>query len=192
MDERTLCVRMLGEFSFAWAESEPVAIRSPRLQNLLAFLLLHRTAPQSRQRIASLLWPDSTDSQARTNLRYLLHQFRHEVPGGENWIEADTSHIWWHQAFPFALDLAQFEELIALANQPQKGQDTVTYLEQAVRLYRGDLLPALYEDWVSEHREHLRTALRAAIERLIRALANSGRYREGATYAEARHPRLPA
>jgi len=119
-------------------------------------------------------------------------QFRHEVPGGENWIEADTSHIWWHPAFPFALDLAQFEELIALANQPQKGQDTVTYLEQAVRLYRGDLLPALYEDWVSEHREHLRTALRAAIERLIRALANSGRYREGATYAEARHPRLPA
>jgi hypothetical protein len=32
-------------------------------------LLLHRDAPQPRQRLAFLLWPGSTERQAHTNLR---------------------------------------------------------------------------------------------------------------------------
>ena len=46
---------------------------SARAESLLAYLLLHREAPQPRQRLAFLLWPDSSEPQARTNLRHLLH-----------------------------------------------------------------------------------------------------------------------
>ncbi len=41
-----------------------------RAESLLAFLLLHRDAPQPRQRLAFLVWPDSGEEQARTNLRH--------------------------------------------------------------------------------------------------------------------------
>jgi hypothetical protein len=42
---------------------------SARAESLLAYLLLHRDAAQPRQRLAFLLWPDSSEPQARTNLR---------------------------------------------------------------------------------------------------------------------------
>ena len=47
---------------------------------LLAYLLLHRSAPQSRQHIAFLHWPDSPESTARSNLRWLLKELRAALP----------------------------------------------------------------------------------------------------------------
>ncbi|HEY1320010.1 MAG TPA: hypothetical protein VGF32_07175, partial [Streptosporangiaceae bacterium] len=49
---------------------------SPRALALIAFLAAHAGAPQSRQLIAGLFWPDSADAQALTNLRRELHHLR--------------------------------------------------------------------------------------------------------------------
>ena len=40
---------------------------------LVAFLAAHAGVPQPRQRIAGMFWPDSTDAQALTNLRWELY-----------------------------------------------------------------------------------------------------------------------
>ena len=40
-------------------------------------------------------------------------------------------------------------------------------LRRAVELYRGDLLPSCYDDWIAPERERLRRAYAAALERLI-------------------------
>jgi DNA-binding SARP family transcriptional activator len=184
MPQQTLSVRMLGDFSLSWSESEAITIRSPRVRGLIAYLLLHQRIPQPRQRIAFLFWPDSSESQARTNLRFLLHQLRRELPEADNWVEADISHLQWKTASPFTLDVAEFEQAIATPDQAGFETEATLGLEQAVRLYRGDLLPGCFDDWVSDHRERLRMAFRTALERLTRSLANSGRYREAAAYAE--------
>src|SRR2546429_5417746 len=50
----------------------PISVTSvdmPRLQSLLAYLVLHCAAPLPRAHLAYLMWPDSTDAQALTNLR---------------------------------------------------------------------------------------------------------------------------
>jgi DNA-binding SARP family transcriptional activator len=47
-------------------------LQSERIQNVLAYLLLNRHAPISRQQLAFAFWPDITDAQARHNLRTLL------------------------------------------------------------------------------------------------------------------------
>ena len=60
--------RLLGDFALS-LDHTPVAVRSSRLQSLLAYLLLHRDAPQPRQHIAYLFWPDSSEAQAQSNLR---------------------------------------------------------------------------------------------------------------------------
>jgi two-component SAPR family response regulator len=44
----------------------------PRLQSLLAYLVVHHNAPQSRTHLASLLWPESQSTQAHSNLQTLL------------------------------------------------------------------------------------------------------------------------
>jgi DNA-binding SARP family transcriptional activator len=55
-------------------------VNTPRLQALLAFLLLHRDAPQARQHIAFQLWLDSTEAQTQSNLRNPLFSLRRALP----------------------------------------------------------------------------------------------------------------
>ena len=70
----TLRIHLLGDFLLVSGEA-PVPMPVARAQSLLAYLLLHRDAPQGRSHLAFLLWPDSTEAQAHTNLRKLLYQF---------------------------------------------------------------------------------------------------------------------
>jgi DNA-binding SARP family transcriptional activator len=67
----TLQLQLLGGFQLL-VSGEPVLIQQARLQSLLAYLLLHRNLPQARQQLAFLFWPDSTEAQARANLRKAL------------------------------------------------------------------------------------------------------------------------
>ena len=68
-----LRIRFLGEFSLVYDDRPVTGVNTPRLQSLLAYLVLHREAPQARRYLAFLFWPDSSEAQARTNLRKLFH-----------------------------------------------------------------------------------------------------------------------
>jgi DNA-binding SARP family transcriptional activator len=69
----SLSVRLFGELELQLGDVRLPRLDLARARSLLAYLLLNRDAPQSRERLAFLLWPDSTESQARTNLRHLIH-----------------------------------------------------------------------------------------------------------------------
>ena len=75
-----LKVRLLGKFALSYGGTPLTAVLPQRCQCLLASLLLHRDAPQSRQHLAFLLFPDSTESQAHTNLRHIIHALKEALP----------------------------------------------------------------------------------------------------------------
>ena len=75
-----LRIALLGEQTVVDDDGRPRS-RSSRTLALIAFLVLHAGAPQPRQRIAGLFWPDSADAQALTNLRRELHHLRHALRG---------------------------------------------------------------------------------------------------------------
>lgn len=144
----------------------------PRTFPLLAYLLLHRDRPVNRQQIAFALWPDEPESGARANLRRHLHHLRHALPPGPEglpWLLLEDAGVQWNPQAPFWLDVAEMERL---AGCP----DT---LEQAVQLYRGDLLETVYDDWVFPRREELRELYYSCLERLI------SRHRSGRDYPTA-------
>ena len=62
-----LRIRLLGEPDLRLDGLPLSPLESARAASLLAYLLLHRKAPQSRQRLASPLWPDSTEPLARAD-----------------------------------------------------------------------------------------------------------------------------
>jgi DNA-binding SARP family transcriptional activator len=76
MPRKVLCVNFLGGFSITYDDQSVVGINIARLQSLLAYLILHADTPQPRQHVAFLLWPDTSESNARNNLRQFLHQLR--------------------------------------------------------------------------------------------------------------------
>ena len=88
-------VRLLGQLELRVDGTTWPPLESARAESLLAYLLLHRDAPQSRQRLAFALWPDSTESQARTNLRHVLHTLRRRLPDAERQLEITPRTLRW-------------------------------------------------------------------------------------------------
>ena len=157
MESRTLRVALLGELSLSVGEAALPPVESGRAESLLAYLLLHRGAPQPRARIAGLLWPDSSEAQARTNLRHVLHTLRHSIPEAERCLEATARTLRWHA--PVELDVATFEDALA------RGA-----LLAAVDAYAGDLLEGSYDAWVVPERTRLKGLYIGALERLATTL----------------------
>ncbi len=78
-----LHIRLLGDFRLTLDERPINSIDVHRLQSLLAYLVLYHGVPQSRSHIAHLLWPDTTDTQALSNLRTLVHRLRLALPNAD-------------------------------------------------------------------------------------------------------------
>src|SRR5690349_12865801 len=99
-----LHMRLLGGFALEQHET-PITIASPRLQALLAYLALHHGEPQPRRRLAFLLWPDSSEAQAQTNLRTVLHRSQATLPAVSQLLHSDAQTIAWAPGHLVALDV---------------------------------------------------------------------------------------
>lgn len=73
-------VRLFGAIQIE-INGKPTALQRRKAEALLAYLLLH-PGPQSREKIAGLLWGDSLDDDARRSLRVTLTDIR-KVLGDE-------------------------------------------------------------------------------------------------------------
>src|SRR5262249_29628382 len=155
-----------GGFGLTADNAPLTTLDSPRLQALLAYLLLQRNTPHARTHLAFQLWPDTTDTQAHANLRTLLHRLRQALPDADQFLHVDAQRVQWRSDAPARLDVAEFERALAQAAAEQAGdQDTArAALRDAVEHYHGELLPALYDDWVLLERERLRQAFLAGLE----------------------------
>jgi predicted ATPase/DNA-binding SARP family transcriptional activator len=165
-----LHLRLLGDFSLIYNGQPVTTLSTMRLRSLLTYLALHRDVAQQRQHIAFLFWPETSEAQARNNLRQLLHQLRQALPAGQQLLAADTHTLHWRPAMPFSLDVAEFEQALADADEAARSDDQRALraaLERADSLYRGELLPGCYDEWILPERERLRQSYRQALEQLL-------------------------
>jgi DNA-binding SARP family transcriptional activator len=177
----TMHIRLLGDFTVDYDGTPVTTINSSRLQSLLAYLVLHREAPQPRHHVAYVLWPDSSDAQALSNLRTLLHRLRDALPDAERFLHAGTHTLQWRSDAPCTLDVLDFEGHASPTGDPKGIREA---LERAMALYRGDLLPGCYDDWIAPHRERLRQVYLEALERLILLLETQRDYQKAIDHAQ--------
>ena len=69
-------ISLFGNLRINCAGHPVTSVNTNRLQSLIAYLILHGDTEQPRERLAFELWPGSSESQARTNLRQLLHHLK--------------------------------------------------------------------------------------------------------------------
>ncbi len=183
MEGPTLRIRLFGGLDLSWGETSLPPLESARAESLLAYLLLHRDVPQPRQHLAFLLWPDSTEPQARTNLRHVLHNLRRALPDPDRFLAVTPRTLQWRADAPYWLDVAAFE---AAAERAERGdaEDTLIALQEAVALCTGDLLEGCFDEWLLEERERLHQRYLAALERLTSLCAARGDATQAITYAE--------
>ncbi len=100
-------IRLLGQFDLR-LESITVEISSRPAKTLLAYLLLTGGTHHPRERLAGLLWPGSTERNARKNLRQALWHLRKSI--GERYLIADTESIAFSSSSEYWLDTAILED----------------------------------------------------------------------------------
>jgi len=139
-----LQVSLLGEQSVIGTAGS-VRARSSRAVALVAFLAVHAGAPQTRQRIASLFWPDSSDEQALTNLRRELHHVR-TVLGEDPSLVVTARDLCWTDAPSCRVDVRDFacDRAAALAAAAAGEEEaSLARAVAAVERYRGEFLPGI-------------------------------------------------
>jgi len=165
-----LHINLLGDFRLRYDETLVTTVVQPRMQAFLAYLLIHRDFPQSRQQLAFLFWPDTPESQARTNLRQLLHHLHRALPEADQFLQIETKTVQWRPESPFSVDIADFNrhltEAVAARKEGRVASER-TELESALKNYSGELMPACYDEWILPEREGLHQAYIKALERLI-------------------------
>ena len=167
-----LQVRLLGAVEISLDGRRLRAFNSLRLQRFLALISL-RGVPQHRSRLAFELWPDSDERQARTNLRKLLHDFRHSLPDIGEFVDVDSQTVRWIPGGPSEVDVLRFQEAVAAGD-----------FELAARLYSGELLPACYDDWVLDERAKLRAEAYGALVQLTEQAAKRDDHRAAIRHAQ--------
>src|SRR5215472_15237122 len=160
--ELTVCA--LGGFSVR-AAGKPLVFRTKKSRGLLAYLALGQGQMYAREHLASLLWGDGSDEQARHSLRQALSHLRKALPGARPEIlRSDPDGV---ALNPTALDVdvAAFERLVA--------EGTPQALARAAELDRGALLEGLnfkeepWEDWLRAERERLQELAVGALKKLL-------------------------
>jgi len=178
-----LLIELLGGFRVLTDGRSAARPPSARQQQLVAFLVLHaRSAPIQRQRIAGSLWPESSDAQALTNLRRELHHLREGWPKLDALVDAGTRTLTWRGERGTVVDMVAFE---TAADRGLAGDRAA--LQEAARLYRGDLLPDCAGEWIEADRERLRQRARQVLARLVGLLEQERAFGEAIEHAQQLH-----
>src|ERR1044071_9789280 len=109
METTPMTVSLFGTLRISFAGRPVTSVNTNRLQSLIAYLVLHGDTPQPRERLAFLLWPASTESQARTNLRQLLHHLKRALPADGNWLDTTHFAVRWRQDAACSIDTVDFQ-----------------------------------------------------------------------------------
>ena len=180
-----LSIHLLGGFQIANEQEPATNLERARLQELLAYLLLHRGRPIPRQQLAFLFWPDSTEKQALTNLRNLWYGLRRALPAADHCLVADEMAVQWRADAPCWLDAAAFEDYLAQAETAVHDHQRLHYLEKAAAQYGGELLPGFYSDWLLVERERLAQTYGRALEQLTDLHERLRQYRPAIEWTRA-------
>ena len=182
-----LRILLLGGFSITH-ESTPIeGINAPRLQSFLTYLILHSDTPQNRAHLAFVFWPDTSEKQARTNLRNLLYQLRHTLPNVDAFLEVNTHTVQWRPDAAYGLDVDDFFDAIRqgeIAIQQSDGNLAQEALMKAIDIYHGYLLPSCYDDWIMPFREKLYQAYLTGLGRLVTILEEQREYASAIHFAQ--------
>ncbi|MGE5138792.1 MAG: BTAD domain-containing putative transcriptional regulator, partial [Rudaea sp.] len=167
-----LQVWLLGQFGVQ-ADGKRVNIPSRAGQSLFAYLLLTAGTAHRREKLAGLLWPDVSDEDARRNLRQELWRIRKAIstqqPSGPEYLIAEDITIAFNAQCDYWLDVAELER--ALAAESSAGE-----LIHQISLYRGDLLPGFYDDWVVLERQRIQALFEQRIQEVLGRLIAEQRW----------------
>ncbi len=164
-------VKLLGQFEVL-SGGRRLSIPSRNAQALFAYLALNKGKAYRREKLAGLLWPDSSEENARSNLRHELWRLRKALEvDGQTYFLIDDLTIAFNPRGEYSLDVQKLESI------PQDSNAAEDLIE-TLSAYHGELLPGFYDEWVSAERSRLQALFEARISSLLEILQSQARWTE--------------
>jgi DNA-binding SARP family transcriptional activator len=164
-----LHIRLLGQFDVR-LDGKRVLIPSRAGQSLFAYLALTTGTAHRREKLAGTFWPDTSDDHARKNLRQELWRIRKAISAhqsnAQEYLLADEFTLAFNHTIEYWLDVTQIE----------KPDTDLQSLTANLSLYRGELLPGFYDDWIVLERERIQSLFDTKLEHLLGQLIASERW----------------
>ena len=178
-----LQARLLGPVEVSVGGQGVERSRGQRRMLLLAYLLLHRDRPVSRDVLAVTFWPDAAPETSRNRLHVSVHALRADLQ-----VTSPVPVVLFDRGYcvnprlDVRLDTDEFEKAAMRGRLAEKNGDLDAALagyRDAVREYRGDLLADHpYDNWTLLPREHYRVRLLEVLDRLAQLAFDTRRYPE--------------
>jgi DNA-binding SARP family transcriptional activator len=167
-------------------------IMTREIQALLAYLLLQRHRQHSREVLADMFWGEYNQTKARRSLNTALWKLKkvlepREIASGTYLKNSRSGEIGFNKTSEYWLDVEVFENEInrALSCPVQAVQKShLLDLERALRLYQGDLLEGVYEDWALRERERMRALYSRSLFYLSQYHEFCGAYDKAIAYGQ--------
>ena len=138
---------------------------------LFGFLAYHSERSHPREMLAELLWPEARGNASRNSLSQALSSLRHELSRSEQPIDevllADRATVQLHGN----TDVAAFVQAVKTEGTQERRLEA---LVRGTALYRGELLPGHYDDWILAERSRLRDLFLQANHELVTLLRRVG------------------
>jgi predicted ATPase/DNA-binding SARP family transcriptional activator len=168
---------LLGQFNIQ-ADETPLDLPSRPAQSLLAYLALNSGVSQRRERLAGLLWPDASESNARSYLRQALWRIRKSFESAsvncDKYLRISDISVLMEEQADVWLDAMLLQQRV----------DSTEELIGVVELYQGELLPGFYDEWVLVERDRLHSVYHQRMNRLVADLAGLERWDDVIFWAE--------
>lgn len=146
------------------SDHHELRIPKGKATSLFTFLLLNPHRSHLREQLVDQFWEEAPPDRGQRRLSNTLYQLQKAI--GDGWVVRDGATLSLLVTPDLTVDVWQFETW-AKSEEPH-------LWEQAVHLYRGDLLPEIYEDWVLARRVWLRDNYITLLLKLARHAEQTG------------------
>ena len=151
---------------------------SPRISQLLTYLLISSEKAHSSLEIAQALWPDDSTNPAK-NMRNLIYRLRQTfgLISDEELIVSTASGYQFNPKIHIITDYQQFDEFIRLASAASSIINRVELLKSAIDLYNGKILSSAEgEHWLIQFATKYHIAYIGAANELLKQLGSLHSY----------------
>lgn len=180
---RIFSLNLFGDFElFDTVSGARVAVTARKARALIAYLALAPGCTASRTALATLLWGDAGDEQARQSLRQALSGLRRIEVNGVKLLRSDDEAVQLDDKV-LAVDGL---DLLAASEHADFAR-----LKQVCASYKGPFGAGLeieapgFDEWLRAERQRFADRAVVLYDRLVAALAHSGRHQDALLQANA-------
>jgi DNA-binding SARP family transcriptional activator/tetratricopeptide (TPR) repeat protein len=175
----TLRIYLCGQFKIL-ADDNNIELPSRPAQSLLAYLALTAGTIHRREVLASMLWPETTEANARSYLRQALWRIRKTFEEHaliwEDYLHITDLHASFKRNADYWLDAN-------LLLRPAETESIDSIIE-TVQHYMGELLPGFYDEWILPERDRFLAAFHQQMNALLEKLIQTESWPEAVRWSE--------